>query len=448
MSGIFFFRSVGKHPRQAPKAVTCLTVRRALMSGLFIHRGFLILVLVNLASFVSQIVQIGVMEALIPLALTRAGFPAQMAGSVLSLYWIAVLLGGFGAPALIGRLLPFWVLVISGLSSCLMIGVLLGMPGGVWIMPITVFAGFGLILRWVICDGLVVQLAPQGRIGVAVGVHETLMGMGIAAGPLAISWIGAQGGQILPLAVFAAILPVVCALAFPKLRTGFATEAQASLSPSVHSRWQRNLRWAARRWGDHLDLVMIAFVSGFIEVCFLSLLPLQAEQTLGVAKAGLWLATVFALGGTICQPPLGHLADRLGAHRFALLCLVLIVVAVLPMEWAGFGAMAAAVQFVIGAGVAGLYTAAVVRAAAGKAADYDPVVLVVVAQSYTLGAIVGPVVATGLMASLGLWTLPVVAGGLAGLAMIFWLGLPLNKEDRANGKSPPKQRRAANKWRL
>jgi hypothetical protein len=65
-----------------------------------------------------------------------------------------------------------------------------------------------------------------------------------------------------------------------------------------------------------------------------------------------------------------------------------------------------------------------------------------------MGAIVGPVVATGLMASLGLWTLPVVAGGLAGLAMIFWLGLPLNKEDRANGKSPPKQRRAANKWRL
>ncbi|MAZ35066.1 MAG: MFS transporter, partial [Thalassospira sp.] len=53
------------------------------------------LALINLASFVSQIIQIGVIDTLLPLALTNAGLGERHGGMMLSLYWIADLIGGF-----------------------------------------------------------------------------------------------------------------------------------------------------------------------------------------------------------------------------------------------------------------------------------------------------------------------------------------------------------------
>lgn len=61
-------------------------------------------------------------------------------------------------------------------------------PQSALVLPATLFAGVGLILRWVVCDGLIVQLAPRDKLGRVVGFHETLMGLGIVLGPILIGW--------------------------------------------------------------------------------------------------------------------------------------------------------------------------------------------------------------------------------------------------------------------
>lgn len=382
------------HPDPRPLSTSCPMSQRQILIALF---------LVNLASFTAQIIQIGVIDTLLPLALTNAGLGERHGGMMLSAYWLAVLVGGFAAAAIIRRFHPVWLLLISGVSSLCLVLVLLFMPGGELVFPAALFAGFGLILRWVVCDGLIVQLAPQSGMGMAVGMHETLMGLGIALGPMLIGWFGDNEPIMAGIAAMAAILPVLCAIGLPRLN--MVAQKAGRGSP-------------LRRWIDHWDLVLIAFGAGFLEVCFLSVLPLQAQRDTGLAGAGLMLAGVFALGGTLCQPALGIVSDRRGPGQLAIVCLVVLLIGAVPMAVAGYDVLAAVIQFALGAAVAGLYTAAVLLAAAGRARGYDPVVLVVVAQSYTLGAIVGPSAGTSLLVMIGSWGLPVLVLLSAGISVL------------------------------
>ncbi len=388
------------------------------------------LALVNLASFVSQIIQIGVIDTLLPLALTNAGLGERHGGMMLSLYWLADLIGGFFVAAMLRKTRPVIPLLISGVSFFTLIVVVMVAPQSVWVLPATVFAGLGLILRWVVCDGLIMQLAPADKIGRVVGFHETLMGLGIVLGPILMGWYGEDAMMMSGLALTAAIIAVLCGFAFPRLEM---TSTKKGAGATV------------RRWFDHWDLVLIAFVAGFIEICFLSVLPLQAQRDTGLADAGLWLAAIFVFGGTICQPLIGYLSDKGGPVKLAWLCFALMLAGAMPLALAGYGAFAAIVQFGIGAAVAGLYTAAVLMAASGRGkGGYQVGVLVLVSQSYTLGAIVGPSAGTALLVTIGSWALPLLVLGAGGIAVLLLGGgiCCINRLFR------PKQRRAASKWRL
>ena len=58
---------------------------------------------------------------------------------------------------------------------------------------LNLLAGLGLIVRWVTCDTWIVTIAPVEARGRAIGMHETLMGLGIALGPLLLSLTGTSG---------------------------------------------------------------------------------------------------------------------------------------------------------------------------------------------------------------------------------------------------------------
>jgi MFS family permease len=362
---------------------------------------------VNLASFVSQIIQIGVIDTLLPLALTNAGLGERHGGMMLSLYWVADLIGGFFVAAILRKVHPFIPLLISGLSFCVLIMVVMYAPQSVFVLPATLFAGVGLILRWVVCDGLIVQLAPHDKMGRAVGFHETLMGLGIVLGPILIGWCGDDAMAMSGIAFVAAIIALVCGFALPRIEM---------------TSMQKGAGAALRRWIDHWDLVLIAFVAGFVEICFLSVLPLQAQRDTGLADAGLWLAAIFVFGGTICQPLIGYMSDKGGPIRLSWLCFALLLAGAVPLAFADYGFFAAIIQFVLGVAVAGLYTAAVLIAACGRGQGYQVGVLVLVSQSYTLGAIVGPSAGTSLLVMVGSWALPVLvllsAGGAVLLLMM------------------------------
>lgn len=360
------------------------------------------LALVNLASFVSQVIQIGVIDTLLPLALTNAGLGEQHGGMMLSLYWIADLIGGFFVAAILRKTHPVIPLLISSTSFCLLIAVVMFAPQSFWVLPATLFAGVGLILRWVICDGLIVQLAPRDKVGRVVGFHETLMGLGIVLGPILMGWLGEDASAMSGLAVLAGVIALVCAFFLPTIEMASTVKGAGA---------------ALRRWMDNWDLVVIALVAGFVEICFLSVLPLQAQRDTGLADAGLWLAAVFVFGGTVCQPLVGYISDKAGPTKLASLCFGLLLIGAVPMALAGYGILAASIQFMLGVAVAGLYTAAVLIAASGRGQGYQVGVLVIVSQSYTLGAIVGPTAGTSLLVVLGSWALPVLVLVVAGLSV-------------------------------
>lgn len=50
--------------------------------------------------------------------------------------------------------------------------------------------GSGLIIRWIVCDTWLITIADDKERGRVIGVHETLMGVGIAIGPLLIAFFG------------------------------------------------------------------------------------------------------------------------------------------------------------------------------------------------------------------------------------------------------------------
>ncbi|MCH2274869.1 MFS transporter [Thalassospira sp.] len=364
------------------------------------------LALINLASFVSQIIQIGVIDTLLPLALTNAGLGERHGGMMLSLYWIADLIGGFFVAAVLRKTHPFVPLLISGLSFFILIVVVMFAPQSALVLPATLFAGVGLILRWVVCDGLIVQLAPRDKMGRVVGFHETLMGLGIVLGPILIGWFGDDAFVMSGIALAAAIIPLFCAFAMPRIEMAST---------------QKGAGAAFRRWIDHWDLVLIAFVAGFVEICFLSVLPLQSQRDTGLADAGLWMAAIFVFGGTICQPLVGYVSDKSGPIKLAWLCFGLLLAGAVPMALAGYGIFAAVIQFALGIAVAGLYTAAVLIAASGRGQGYQVGVLVIVSQSYTLGAIVGPSAGTSLLVMVGSWALPVLVLLSAGISVLFLL---------------------------
>lgn len=361
------------------------------------------LALINLASFVSQIIQIGVIDTLLPLALTNAGLGERHGGMMLSLYWIADLIGGFFVAAVLRKTHPFIPLLISGLSFFTLIVVVMFAPQSALVLPATLFAGVGLILRWVVCDGLIVQLAPRDKMGRVVGFHETLMGLGIVLGPILIGWFGDDAFVMSGIALAAAIIPLFCAFAMPRIEMAST---------------QKGAGAAFRRWIDHWDLVLIAFVAGFVEICFLSVLPLQSQRDTGLADAGLWMAAIFVFGGTICQPLVGYVSDKSGPIKLAWLCFGLLLVGAVPMALAGYGIFAAVIQFTLGIAVAGLYTAAVLIAASGRGQGYQVGVLVIVSQSYTLGAIVGPSAGTSLLVMVGSWALPILVLLSAGISVL------------------------------
>ncbi|MBO9508273.1 MFS transporter [Thalassospira sp. A3_1] len=361
------------------------------------------LALINLASFVSQIIQIGVIDTLLPLALTNAGLGERHGGMMLSLYWIADLIGGFFVAAVLRKTHPFVPLLISGLSFFILIVVVMFAPQSALVLPATLFAGVGLILRWVVCDGLIVQLAPRDKMGRVVGFHETLMGLGIVLGPILIGWFGDDAFVMSGIALAAAIIPLFCAFAMPRIEMAST---------------QKGARAVFRRWIDHWDLVLIAFVAGFVEICFLSVLPLQSQRDTGLADAGLWMAAIFVFGGTICQPLVGYVSDKSGPIKLAWLCFGLLLAGAVPMALAGYGIFAGVIQFALGIAVAGLYTAAVLIAASGRGQGYQVGVLVIVSQSYTLGAIVGPSAGTSLLVMVGSWALPILVLLSAGISVL------------------------------
>lgn len=140
---------------------------------------------INLASFLSQVIQVGSFPIFVSMMLARMGNSETIIGYVASLPWICVLLLSRPAAILVERVgYKLTALVGLALNGLAVLAFLLFQSGTVGIVIASLFVATGLILRWIACDAWIIHTCPENKRGWSIGIHESLMGLGIAAGPL------------------------------------------------------------------------------------------------------------------------------------------------------------------------------------------------------------------------------------------------------------------------
>jgi MFS family permease len=362
------------------------------------------LVKINAVSFLAQIVQIGTVPALMALRLNATHQSPLVVGLVAGAPWLAILILGQWAPQVLSRCgfiaTNRWALALSGIA---LISALYETA------PLLLFAsnfifGIGLILRWVACDTWIVWAAPEAIRGRAIGTHETLMGCGIAAGPLLIAITGFSGSA--PLLGCIALLTLSASTLF------FLGDCDGH--PEASARTQR---LAALRIVP--AALMAGFVAGFVETSSISFLPILSDHRLLALSVTAVLAG-FGMGGTVLQLPLGWLADKIGFRKAQLVTAGTIGLGALALPWLSphpvllFGLL-----FCWGGAVGGMNTLAVIEVGHRITGAGLSTGLLAVALAYTLGSVSGPVLtgwATVVFPAVGL---PIVAS----LAVVAFVGV-------------------------
>ena len=330
---------------------------------------------INALSFFAQVVQIGTVPALLAVRLTAAHYSALVVGAIAAAPWIAILLVGRAAPRVLSRC---GFRATHALAMCLALSALLGMmwaASPALLFTFNLLFGVGLILRWVSCDTWIVEAAPVRIRGRAIGVHETLMGCGIAMGPLIIALTGANG--LTPFWVCVGVLGLSAAML-----VGLGHNGETPALPARGSMGQ-----AVRTM---LTALVAGFLAGFVETSSISFLPVFSERSLFAIGVAFTLGG-FGAGGTLLQVPLGGFADRFGYRAAQLVCCAIIVVGALSFPFIGHSTLTLLLMlFMWGGAAGGMNTLAVIEAGARMNEVAVSTAMAAIAMAYTTGSILGP----------------------------------------------------------
>lgn len=252
------------------------------------------------------------------------------------------------------------------------------------------------------------SLAPPSRRGRVMGVFNTLMGAGYAAGPFTLTFVGIEGWAPFSVGIGGFVLcAIILRLVSSKL-AGFEDDGQAAGSFAGFARLAP-------------ALLLAVLVSAAVQQSTYALVPVFGTGY-GLPEARLAaLVMALSLGNILLQIPLGLLAERFGGRPMILACAVatmacaalLPLLITTPLIWG--------VLLVMGAVGYGVYTMALVE----LGSRFKGTLLVTGNAAFALlwgvGGIVGPPGAGLLMQGIGPLGLPVVIAALDALLVIFAL---------------------------
>lgn len=327
-------------------------------------------------SLVFQVIQVGAFPIYLSQAMLGLGFDSWVIGLCAAISWLTILALGPVIPRSL-RLLGYrWATALSVLLTVFGLALIAYSDALAAIVVSAVAVGSGLILRWIAFDALVVEIASETRRGSTVGLHEALMGFGIALGPLFF--------VVLPLHA----VPLACiGLALLALLAFQAVECPPPARPAADS--------------DHADrrklvrllapALLAAFVAGSVESAGIALFPVHFQYLGFPLSQAAILVTAFGLGGTLLQPPLGTVADRSGYRLAHGLCILVVVASGLALvSFPGSLQITAAAIFLLGGAAGGFNTLAVIEAGTRMGSADIPAAMTAIAMAYTVGGVVGP----------------------------------------------------------
>jgi MFS family permease len=337
------------------------------------------LILINVGSLFAQVVQVAGYPTLLALALASLDYPSWLIGTVLACQWAVVLISAPLVPKLMTRIGLQVTSQTGSILSAASLALLLLSNSMAAVVASALLMGAGLTIRWVACDTWIVRAVQERSRGRAIGIHETLMGLGIAIGPLLTMLSDGNNTSAILIYIALMALSVVC-FAFG---SHVPDDSGAGVEGS-NSQFGLVVRLLA--------LALIAAVAaGYIETSMVSLLPLYLISFSYPETQSLVLLSVFGLGGTVLQTPLGWIADNWSFRAAQILCILLIItgglflVAMIRSPWA-----VAVIMFIWGGCVAGLNTLAVIEAGSTLRGSASGTGMALIASSYTLGGVIGP----------------------------------------------------------
>lgn len=338
---------------------------------------------INTLSALSQIVQIGTVTPLLSLSLEQQGVEPAKIGVIVSASWLAILLLYKWVPRLLAHL---GLVKTNILSALLTVGALIGMTLThhlVLIFALNFVLGIGLILRWIACDTWIVAVASKDERGRAIGVHETLMGLGIAVGPLLLVVFGVGSATPYYACAVIVLLSGLLALTLKPYDTQPQTPAE-------------------KRHGKLFSLIPTAlcgaFIAGFAETSSVSFLAGYSLSAGYLLTAATLLISVFGIGGTLLQLPIGWMADRSSYKIGQLVCGLVLLLGTFaipfsqPLPW-----LATLIVFLWGGAIGGMNTLAVIEAGDRVGEHQVSTAMTAIAMFYTLGSVLGPIVTGGMV---------------------------------------------------
>ena len=328
-------------------------------------------------SLIFQILQIAAYPIVLAQRLHSQAYENTLIGAFVSVSWIVMLVASPFVPRIVrvaGYLHANTISFVLTVASFLII---LQTVDAFWIFISAVLMGFALIIRWINCDTLVVNLSRPEMRGKAIGFHEALMGLGIGLGPLL--FIANNLTTVIEICIGLAVI-------------GQMFFFMTNLGEDQHV---KDVEEKGKGFTHSLILVALiaAFVAGLIENSAIAFLPLHfgnAGYELAVSAV---FVSSFGFGGTILQPPLGWLADRY-SYAFAqgLCAAVLIVSCVIVFVFSTVPVIIFTAVFFLGGAAGGLNTLAVIEAGKSLSMKQMPVAMTAIAVTYTVGSIVGPLI--------------------------------------------------------
>lgn len=327
----------------------------------------------------------GLLNTLIPLRGSAAGFSDALLGGLTSAYFAGFFLGTFVAPSLVRRIGHIRAFAFYAVCcACVALLHALGDQAWLWLLLRLAFGTALVGLYTVIESWLNAQATPQVR-GRMFALYMVVNLGALALAQLLLRFEGGPG-----FVLFVAVALLVCAATMPLLLT---RQAQPQLQPAPRLHLRRLLAAAPIAGAG-------AMASGLAMGAFWGLLPVYfARQGQDAGAVGTLMCAAI-LGGAALQWPLGRLSDR---HDRRL---------VIALTCAAAAALALALP--LGSGTAAAY--ALVFLYGGMAFSTYPIVVahlldhlppedLLAASSSVLllngiGAALGPLLAGALMAAL------------------------------------------------
>jgi MFS family permease len=250
------------------------------------------------------------------------------------------------------------------------------------------------------------SLAPPSRRGRVMGVFNTVLGAGYAAGPFALTLIGTSGWAPFAVGVIGFLLCALILWAVSSDLAGFEDDGQsggglvgfAKMAPA---------------------LLLAVLVSAAVQQSTYALLPVFGGGY-GLAEAILAaLVMALSLGNILLQIPLGLLAERFGGRAMIIVCALATIACALLLPLLILTPLIWVVLLVMGAVGYGVYTMALVELGARFRGSVLVAGNAAFALMWGVGGIFGPPVTGLAMQAVGPIGMPAVIATLGACLVAF-----------------------------